>query len=177
MDSGFRRKSRKTWVDLNGTRYKHGALSALADRHWPPSCLVRRGRPLIRSTLESPGTSRDLYGQSFAVCLVEMLVHANRKSPPSAARFVEAVVPDDVSREELDRLSLPGWDDPRDTSVAQTFGRAWIESRRSALLFVPSGVTAGHDMNVVVNPDHPDTTRISVGPETAVALDRRFFGP
>lgn len=135
------------------------------------------GARLFGQRWNPPGLAAIYTGTSFAVCLVEMLVHANRKSPPSAARFVEAVVPDDVSREELDRLSLPGWDDPRDTSVAQTFGRAWIESRRSALLFVPSGVTAGHDMNVVVNPDHPDTTRISVGPETAVALDRRFFGP
>lgn len=135
------------------------------------------GARLFGQRWNPPGLAAIYTGTSFAVCLVEMLVHANRKSPPSAARFVEAVVPDDVSREELDRLSLPGWDDPRDTSVAQAFGRAWIESRRSALLFVPAVVTAGHDMNVVVNPDHPDTTRISVGPETAVALDRRFFGP
>ncbi len=40
-----------------------------------------------------------LTGASFALCLIEVLVHANRKSPPSAARCVEAVAPDDVSRE------------------------------------------------------------------------------
>ena len=103
-------------------------------------------------------------------------MHANRKTPPSAARFVEAVVPNDVSREIFDPALLPGWDNPRDTSIAQIFGRAWIEQRRSALLFVPSIVTAGRDTNVVVNPDHPDTIRISVGPETPVVLDRRLFG-
>lgn len=124
-----------------------------------------------------PGFSAIYMGTSFAICLVEILVHANRKSPPSAARFIEAVVPDDVSREEIDPLSLPGWDDLRDPSVARAFGRAWIENRRSALLFVPSVVTAGRDFNVVVNPDHPDSTRISVGRETAVALDRRLFAP
>jgi hypothetical protein len=32
-------------------------------------------------------------------------------------------------------------------------------------------------MNVVVNPDHPDATRILVGPEAPIALDRRLFGP
>ncbi len=61
-------------------------------------------------------------------------------------------------------------------SIAQAFGRTWIEERRSALLLVPSVVTAGRDTNVVVNPDHPDCGRISVGPETAVTLDRRLFG-
>jgi RES domain-containing protein len=116
-------------------------------------------------------------GTSFAVCLVEILVHANRKSPPSAARFVEAVAPDDVSREAFIPAAHPGWDNLHDLTVAQAFGRDWIQSRRSALLIVPSIVTAGHDTNVVVNPDHPDAERISVGPETPVALDPRLFGP
>ncbi len=103
-------------------------------------------------------------------------MHANRRAPPSAARFVEAAVPDDVSREAFDPASFSGWDDPHDPSIAQAFGRAWIEERRSALLLVPSVVTAGRDTNVVVNPEHPDAARIAVGPETAVALDRRLFG-
>lgn len=103
-------------------------------------------------------------------------MHANRRTPPSAARYVEAIVPDDVSREVFDPASLPGWDSPRDTSIAQAFGRAWIEERRSALLLVPSVVTGGRDTNAVVNPDHPDTARIVVGAETPVALDPRLFG-
>ncbi len=116
-------------------------------------------------------------GTSFAVCLVEILVHANRKTPPSSARFVEADVPDDVSREVFDPASHPGWDNPRDVSIAQAFGSTWIKERRSALLVVPSVVTAGRDTNVVVNPDHPDFSRIVVGPETPLTLDRRLFGP
>lgn len=115
-------------------------------------------------------------GTSFAVCLVEVLVHANRKTPPSAARCVEAVVPEDVSRETFDPTRHPGWDDPRDTAIARAFGRAWIEERRSALLLVPSVVTGGRDGNAVVNPDHPDAARILVGPETPVTLDPRLFG-
>jgi RES domain-containing protein len=122
-----------------------------------------------------PGRPAIHAGTSFAVCLIEVLVHANRKTPPSAARCVEAAVPDDVSREVFDPASLPGWDDPRDTAIAQAFGRAWIEERRSALLFVPAVVTAGRDTNAVLNPAHPDATRILVGPETAVARNPRLF--
>lgn len=104
-----------------------------------------------------------------------MLVHANRTAPPSAARFVEAIVPDDVSREVFDPAAHPGWDDPLNTAVAQAFGRKWLEERRSALLIVPSVVTSGRDTNAVVNPDHPDATRISVGPETLASFDPRLF--
>lgn len=81
-----------------------------------------------------------------------------------------------MSRETFDPGPNAGWDDPLDTSVAQAFGKAWIQGRRSALLIVPSVVTAGRDANAVVNPDHPDAARISVGPETPVALDPRLFG-
>ena len=126
----------------------------------------------------NPAGLRAIYaGTSFAVCLVEILVHANRGSPPSAARFVEAVAPDDISCETFIPAAHPDRDDLHDMSDAQAFGREWIQSRRSALLIVPSIVTAGHDANVVVNPDHPDAKRISVSPETPVVLDPRLFGP
>jgi RES domain-containing protein len=134
------------------------------------------GARLYGQRWNPPGFPAIYTGTSFAVCLIELLVHANRKSPPSGARFVEADVPDDVSRERFNPASLPGWDDPHDTSIAQAFGRDWIQSRRSALLIVPSVVTAGRDANVVVNPEHTDAARVSVGPETPLDLDPRFFG-
>jgi len=134
------------------------------------------GARLFGQRWNPPGLRAIYAGTSFAVCLVEILVHANRRSPPSAARFVEAVAPDDLSRETFVPAAHPGWDDLDDVSVAQAFGRDWIQTRRSALLIVPSVVTAGRDRNFVVNPEHPDAARISIGPETPVALDRRLFG-
>lgn len=134
------------------------------------------GARLFGQRWNPPGLAAIYTGTSFAICLLEVLVHANRKTPPIAARFVEALVPDDVSREVFDPALHPGWDGLRDTSAAQAFGRAWIEEQRSALLFVPSIITAGHDTNVVINPNHPDAVRIAVGPETEMALDGRLFG-
>jgi RES domain-containing protein len=134
------------------------------------------GARLYGQRWNPPGFAAIYTGTSFAVTLTELLVHANRRSPPSGARFVEASVPDDVSRETFDSASLPGWDDPHDVSIAQAFGRDWIRSGRSALLVVPSVVTGGRDTNVVVDPAHPDAAHISAGPETPVALDPRFFG-
>lgn len=142
----------------------------------PHSIWSGEGARLFGQRWNPPGRPAIYAGTSFAVCLIEVLVHANRKTPPSAARYVEAVVPDDVSREFFDPAAHADWNDLRDPPMAQAFGRAWIEERRSALLFVPSVVTAGRDTNVVVNPDHPDAARIAVGPEIAVALDPRLFG-
>ena len=133
------------------------------------------GARLFGQRWNPPGLAAIYTGTSFAVCVIEALVHANRRTPPSAARFVEAEVPDDVSRETFDPTRHPAWDDPLDASVAQAFGKTWIEGQRSALLIVPSVVTGGRDTNVVVNPNHPDAARIVVGPETPVALDPRLF--
>ncbi|HVY14879.1 MAG TPA: RES domain-containing protein [Rhodopila sp.] len=134
------------------------------------------GARLFGQRWNPPGLPAIYTGTGFAVCLLEVLVHANRKTPPSAARFVEAIVPDNVTRETFDPAAYPGWDNPRDASVAQAYGRGWIESGRSALLIVPSVVTAGRDTNVIVNPDHPDSRRITVGPDHPVTLDPRLFG-
>ena len=133
------------------------------------------GARLLGQRWNPPGLPAIYTGTSFAVCLIEVLVHANRTSSPSAARYVEVDVPGDVSRETFDPASHAGWDDLFDTSIAQAFGKAWIEERRSAILIVPSVVTGGRDTNAVVNPDHPDAARISVGPEWPVTLDPRLF--
>ncbi len=135
------------------------------------------GARLFGQRWNPPGLPAIYTGTSFAVCLLEVLVHANRLTPPSAARSVAADVPDDVSRETFDPTSHRGWDDPLDPSIAQSFGRRWIEERRSALLIVPSVVTGGRDTNVMVNPDHPNAVRILVGAELKVTLDPRLFGP
>lgn len=134
------------------------------------------GARLFGQRWNPPGFPAIYTGTSFAVCLIEMLVHANRTTPPSAARYVQADAPDDVSRETFNPALHAGWNDLLDLSIAQSFGKAWIQQCRSALLIVPSVVTAGSDINVVVNPDHADAARISVGPETAVTLDPRLFG-
>jgi RES domain-containing protein len=134
------------------------------------------GARLFGQRWNPPGLPAIYCGTSFAICLLEVLVHANRKAPPSAARYVEAEVPDAVSREVFDAAAHPGWDDPGDVSVAQAFGAAWLRERRSAVLLVPSVVTGGLDGNAVVNPEHPDAGLIRVGNERRVGLDRRVFG-
>jgi RES domain-containing protein len=134
------------------------------------------GARLFGQRWNPPGLPAIYTGTSFALCLLEVLVHANRQSPPSAARYVEAEVPEDVSRERFDPERHAGWDDPFDTSVAQAFGGAWLREGRTALLIVPSVVTGGRDENVVVNPAHPDSSRVRVGAERAVRMDPRIFG-
>jgi RES domain-containing protein len=61
-------------------------------------------------------------------------------------------------------------DDPR------AVGDAWIESRRSALLHVPSWIVS-ESHNVLINPAHPDAPSIQLGPIRPFRFDRRLWAP
>jgi RES domain-containing protein len=61
-------------------------------------------------------------------------------------------------------------DDPRAT------GDAWIESRRSALLRVPSWIVP-ESYNVLINPAHPDAPSIQLGSVRPFQFDQRLWTP
>jgi RES domain-containing protein len=111
-------------------------------------------------------------GASFAIALLERLCYTALGRVPAGDRYVEATVPDDAV-EVFEPARHPGWREP-DSAVARSYGAIWIRERRSAALLVPSAVT-GIDLNLVINPLHPDLGRIAVGPETPVTWDKRLF--
>ncbi len=112
-------------------------------------------------------------GTSYAIAMLEVLVHANLGRPPSAARYVEASLPDDIAVERLDPAALPDWDG-EDLSIPQAHGARWLAAARSAVLLVPSVVTK-LDLNAVINPAHPDAARLTAAAEAPVLWDERLF--
>ena len=57
--------------------------------------------------------------------------------------------------------------------ATQAFGAEWIRAARSAVLRVPSTVVLG-EFNYLVNPAHPEFSKISIGPPEAFSFDPRF---
>lgn len=92
---------------------------------------------------------------------------------PSHQRFVEINIPPSTSYEIVDADVLLGWDEPG-SHTARAFGSLWLEEGHTALLIVPS-VIAPIDRNVLINPNHPDSPGLSVGPEQQVQWDSRLF--
>lgn len=106
-----------------------------------------------------PGIAVIYAASSLALAMIERLV---QRRALADTVYVEAEVPDDASVEDVTASPPDGWADPG-YSAGQAFGRAWVEEGRSALLLVPS-VVVRREKNVVVNPAHPDASRIRVGP-------------
>jgi RES domain-containing protein len=112
-------------------------------------------------------------GTSYAISMLEILVHANMRVPPLRLRYVEAELPEGAAIERADVSVIASWNSAN-FAAAQAFGGAWLQSRRSLVLLVPSVVTEGLDWNAVINPQHPLFSDIVASPEADVAWDARL---
>jgi RES domain-containing protein len=111
-------------------------------------------------------------GGSFAIAVLERLCYASLGRVPKTDVYVEIAVPDSMI-ERFDPAAHGGWDRPR-SAVAKAFGVKWLAVARSVALLVPSVVTR-LDWNLVINPSHPDFSRITWSAPKPVAWDRRLF--
>ncbi len=107
-----------------------------------------------------------------ALAAMETLVHL---IPPVTFRFflIRLEFEEDfVERWSSVALSEDWSDHPPSTST-QAAGDAWARQTRSAVLEVPSVIVRG-EMNYLINPEHPDFKRISIGKPEPFAFDPRL---
>ena len=96
---------------------------------------------------------------SRALARLEKRVHANGVAPVNQALFALALPPD-IEVGNAPALELDArWRD--DIAASQAFGDAWLDSRSGLALWVPSFVEPA-EMNIVVNPDHPGISGLSL---------------
>lgn len=121
------------------------------------------------------GTPVIYASESIALATLEVLVHLDlRHAPPSHYGFA-IEIPDSLV-ETLDATTLPpGWSEHRHRSETQAIGGEWAASLRSPALLVPS-VLVPDEKNAVLNPRHPDFTKLAIGAPMVVALGGRLFG-
>lgn len=132
------------------------------------------GAALVGGRWNSAGR-QVIYGSlSYACAMLEILAHASIGRIPTTHRYLIADMPEDMTIERHAANELPaGWD--RDDSLsAREFGDCWLREARSAVLLVPS-VVARLEWNALVNPLHPDATRLKIAESESVVWDKRLF--
>lgn len=112
--------------------------------------------------------------ETYASALLEVLVHANLSEPPKNHRVIQINIPEEIKVETVGAEQIEGWDHP-DMIASRAFGDRWIESKRTAVLKVPSVITRGRDNNLLINPAHPQFPLITYGPAERVYWDARLF--
>ena len=88
--------------------------------------------------------------------------------------LVVAEVPDDVPWTDLLDEPPTGWRS-LGSPEAVAAGAAWLQQRKTALLRVPSALVP-REPNWMINVEHSDSARISVGRPEMIEWDARLFG-
>jgi RES domain-containing protein len=99
---------------------------------------------------------------SRALACLETVVHFNAGGLPLNRYLVRVEVPDAVWAKALayDQASAPvGWDAEPPGRESIRLGTDWLKSIGSALLIVPS-VIVPEEVNILINPLHPDSAAI-----------------
>ena len=111
---------------------------------------------------------------SVSLAVLEMLVHLENTDVLPAYSLC-AVCFDAAVVTTLDRSKLPAnWRDSPSPPELLVLGDAWVASRTSAVLDVPSAVVES-ESNYLINPDHPDFASLVIEPPRRFTFDPRLL--
>lgn len=107
------------------------------------------------------GTAIVYASTSRALACLETVVHLGADALPLNRYLVEITVPADswAAAVELDAAGLVGWDAMPVGKASLVWGSAWVKAGPSLLARVPS-VIVPEEVNVLINPAHPDATQV-----------------
>lgn len=115
--------------------------------------------------------------QSLSLAQLEIWVHESQFVKPIRSYIsVFADIPDGIAINAIPESELPiGWrvSDPSPV-VLRDLGTRWLRSLSTAVSRVPSAITPG-EFNYLLNPSHPDFSRIIPGKPELFEFDPRMW--
>lgn len=137
--------------------------------------LSGKGAAIVGGRWNSRGTQIIYTAQSRALALAEVAVHLSLATLPDDFVMVEIDLPDEIEIAELDPQNLPKrWNVFPYNLQTQAFGDDFVRTSEKAVLRVPSAVVPG-DFNYLINPKHPDFSKIKILQIEDFPLDNRLF--
>jgi RES domain-containing protein len=111
--------------------------------------------------------------EHLSLAALEVLVHAQGRSALADLLCLEIAIPSGMS-ETLAIADLPtDWRSPDPPLSLRDVGTRWLAEQRSVALRVPSAVVA-KEYNVLLNPRHPDFTRLKATTPEPFDFDPRL---
>jgi len=110
-----------------------------------------------------------------SLALLEVLVHTPRELIPDDYVFIAIEIPDDRTQSVSKEMLPPDWADSPPPTNLKAIGDDWARSNRSCALLIPS-VIVPNELNCMINPRHPDFSRIEISTPISFILDKRFHG-
>lgn len=123
----------------------------------------------------SKGVAMVYTGESRALCTAEIAVHTPLGNLPNGYTLICIEIPEEIPLGKLAMEELPGdWKSFPHPHTTQEIGDRFIKDSVFAVLKVPSAVVQG-EYNYLLNPYHPDISRIRVVGTEVFSFDERLF--
>jgi RES domain-containing protein len=125
------------------------------------------GSAIFGGRWHSRGTRVVYTAEHASLAVLETLIHAGGEEIPP--RLITRIhIPDELPVETAPGMEMP---------ASQRFGDLWVREARSAVLRVASVAVNRMESNFVLNPFHPDFSRIHHDPPQEYHFDPRLFPP
>lgn len=121
----------------------------------------------------SPGRWVMHAAESYALAVLENLVHWQMSALPPKLVCVQINIPDELEQEQLDTADAPALIDA-DYTATRVAGDEWYDRGDTAVLWVPS-IVSPYESNILFNQRHRDFSRIVVDDPTPTRLDPRLM--
>jgi len=121
----------------------------------------------------SPGRQVVHAAETYALAVLENLVHWQTNALPPGLVCIQAAIPADLRHEQIDDI------DPRalgslDYANTRAYGDDWYDRGRTAVLWVPSAVSP-YERNVLFNQAHEDFDMVEVAAPVPTVVDHRLL--
>ena len=112
--------------------------------------------------------------ESRSLACLENVVHRSGEGNDALYKVMLIDIPDNLSIEIVDEQVLKrGWHTMENYAYCQLLGRKWLTEAFSAILKVPS-VVIKIEHNYLINPNHPDFSKIILSGIEDFNFDKRF---
>ena len=133
------------------------------------------GARLYGGRWNQPGTAVVYCSWTLSLAAQEYFVHLEPDLAPTDLVAVAADLPSGLAVESLEVEALPrDWRTYPAPERLKDLGTGWVRSGRSAVLQVPSSVIP-HEMNVLLNPTHPEFAKIHIRAAEPFSFDPRMW--
>lgn len=117
---------------------------------------------------------------SLALALLEVVVHQDSSVPPPRLCAIRALVPDKAVTTIQGMKTTPAFGSgtirfPYSLQESRAAGDAWSRSQAGALASVPSAIVPT-ESNFLLNPSHPEFSKIRIDPPREFDFDGRLIG-
>ena len=110
-----------------------------------------------------------------ALACLENMVHRRSIGTDDLFGVTLIEIPDDLKIKKIDKGELPvNWQKYINYTSCQAIGDKWLKENRTTILQVPSAIIT-EEYNYLLNPQHPDFSRIKVHSTEKFTFDERLL--